>query len=137
MGSRFASGPLKKSLRVVCRILCQDSTHGVPSKTFGLAVWEVFYILLAEKDKTMFMVYLRAFRDNLKRYKLQRLSQYFEETYFKPERIKQWACWYRLQMFNCEWILDTNMHVEAWHDVLKSHVMGKKRISGSTSYFAF
>ena len=75
----------------------------------------------------MFMVYLRAFRDNLKRYKLQRLSQYFEENYFKPERIKQWACWYRLKMFNCEWILDTNMHVEAWHDVLKSHVMGKKK----------
>ena len=76
-------------------------------------MWEFFYILLAEKDKCLFMVYLRAFRDNLRRYKLTALSQYFEEFYFKEERIKQWACWYRDQMFNCEWILDTNMHVEA------------------------
>lgn len=75
----------------------------------------------------MFMVYLRAFRDNLKRYNLDKLSEYFEDYYLKEERIKQWACWYRAQMFDCEWILDTNMHVEAWHDILKSHIMGRKK----------
>lgn len=75
----------------------------------------------------MFMVYLRAFRDNLQRYNLDKLREYFEDYYLKEERIKQWACWYRAQMFDCEWILDTNMHVEAWHDILKSHIMGRKK----------
>ena len=75
----------------------------------------------------MFKVYLRAFRDNLRRYKLDVLREYLEATYFKEDRIKQWACWYRVQMFDCEWILDTNMHVEAWHDVLKHHVMDNKK----------
>lgn len=75
----------------------------------------------------MFKVYLRAFKCNLRRYKLDVLSEYLEATYFKEDRIKQWACWYRVDMFNCEWILDTNMHVEAWHDVLKHHVMDNKK----------
>ena len=87
----------------------------------------MFYILLAEKDKALFYTYLRAFRDNLKRYKLAKLSAYFEDNYLKPERIKQWACWYRVQMFDCEWMLDTNMHVEAWHHVLKTHIMDRKK----------
>ena len=84
----------------------------------------------------MFTVYLHAFRCNLQRYHLPELSAYFEENYFKPDRIKQWACWYRVEMFHCEWILDTNMHVEACHDVLKSHIMKRKKISVLTSYFA-
>ena len=99
---------------------------------------QVFYILLAEKDKTMFMVYLRGFRNKFQRYNMPDLRKYFEDFYFKPERIKQWACWYRVQMFNCEWILDTNMYVEGWHDVLKSHVLDKKKEYHSlqvTSYF--
>ena len=29
-------------------------------------------------------------------------------------------------MFDCEWILNNNMHVEAWHNILKTHIMERK-----------
>lgn len=61
------------------------------------------------------------------RYELHSLSDYFEEYYFKPARIKQWASWYRLRMFNCEWLLDTNMHTESWHNVLKTSIMERHK----------
>ena len=80
---------------------------------------------MEERDEKMFYTYLRAFRDNLKRYHLDTLLDYFDTFYFQPERIRQWASWYRLQMFKCEWLLDTNMHVEAWHNILKTHIMDR------------
>ena len=92
------------------------STSGstsVTNRTYGLSMYEFFVILVEERDKDLFYTYLRAFRDNLKRHQLQTLSDYFEEYYFKPDRIKQWASWYRLKMFDCEWLLVTNMHTES------------------------
>ena len=56
------------------------------NRTYGLSIWEFFVILVEEKDKDLFYTYLRAFRDNLKRYELHSLSQYFEEYYFPPNR---------------------------------------------------
>jgi len=93
------------------------------NRTYGLSTWEFFVILLEEKNERLFYTYLRAFRDNLKRHKLDTLSAYFEEHYFQSHRIKQWARWYRLQMFDCEWLLDTNMHTESWHNQLKTSIM--------------
>jgi len=96
-------------------------------RTYALPIWEFFFILLEERDEAMFNTYLRAFRDNLKRYHLDKLSQYFEEHYFTNHRIKQWATWYRLQMFNCEWLANTNMHTESWHNLLKTHIMDREK----------
>ena len=42
------------------------------------------------------------------------------------DRIKQWATWYRTQMYGCDWLLNTNMHVESWHNFLKTHIMERR-----------
>ena len=97
------------------------------ARTFGVPVWEFFYILMAETNKDLFFTYLRCFRDNLKRYGLVSLLDYFERYYFAPDRIKQWASWYRASIFGCDWILDTNMHVESWHNILKTRIMERKQ----------
>ena len=60
----------------------KGTTAATNKRTYGLSVWEFFVILLEEKDKDLFYTYLRAFRDNLKRYELHTLSAYFEEFYF-------------------------------------------------------
>ena len=105
----------------------RKQSSDVEANSFGLSFWEFFYILLKETNKDVFYTYLRSFRDNLKRYKMTSLLEYFEKFYLAPHRIKQWASWYRVQMFDCDWLLDTNMHVEAWHNVLKTHIMERKR----------
>ena len=55
-----------------------------------------------------------------------KLLDYFEQTYFATHRIKQWATWYRQSMYDCEWIADTNIHVESWHNYLKTHILQRK-----------
>ena len=106
----------------------EENTKGIhiTARTFGIPAWEFFYILVEETDEATFYTYLRAFRDNLKRYKLFKLLSYFEDHYFKPDRIKQWATWYRLHIYDCKWLLNTNMHVEAFHNILKTHIMERK-----------
>ena len=64
----------------------KGTTAATNKRTYGLSVWEFFVILLEEKDKDLFYTYLRAFRDNLKRYELHTLSAYFEEFYFPLHR---------------------------------------------------
>lgn len=111
-------------MHVIC--VCQETSDGDTRIKFGLSMGNTLHTLT--REETAFVkVYLHTFRDNLRSYKLHGLSEYLEAKYFKEDCIKQWSCWYRVKIFNCEWILDTNMHVEAWHDVLKSHVMDKKR----------
>ena len=105
----------------------EEEESTMSARTFGVPIWEFFYILLAETDKSKFYQYLRWFRDNLKRYKLLPLLQYFEKFYFTEDRIKQWASWYRVQMFGCAWKLNTNMHVESWHNILKTSIMERKK----------
>ena len=105
----------------------QSKCIRVTGRTFGVPVWEFFNILVEETDECVFKTLLRTFRENLRRYKLLNLLSYFEKKYFTPERIKQWATWYRLKMYECEWLLNNNMHVEAWHNVLKTRIMERKK----------
>ena len=105
----------------------QSKCIRVTGRTFGVPVWEFFNILVEETDECVFKTLLRTFRENLRRYKLVDLLSYFERKYFTPERIKQWATWYRLKMYECEWLLNNNMHVEAWHNLLKTCIMERKK----------
>ena len=54
------------------------------------------------------------------------LLAYFDEHYFPEERIKQWATWYRYDMYGCKWILNSNNHVESWHNILKTYILKRK-----------
>ena len=82
--------------------------------------------MLKEKDKDAFYRQLQLFRNNLASHGQHKLLQYFEDTYFPEHRIKQWATWYRQSMYDCEWLADTNMHVESWHNYLKTHILHRK-----------
>lgn len=80
---------------------------------------------MEEEDEDNFYKLLEICRQTLKQYGQTKLLEYFEEFYFKETRIKQWAKWYRLKMYGCKWILHTNMHVESWHNILKTRIMGR------------
>lgn len=67
---------------------------------------------------------LTTFRDNLKRYGQNKLLEYLETFYFN--RVKEWASWYRNEMYGCPWLANTNMHVESWHNLLKSRIMERR-----------
>ena len=82
--------------------------------------------MMKEKDKTAFDRHLQLFRNNLRSHGQQKLLDYFEQTYFAEHRITQWASWYRQSMYNCEWLAHTNMHVESWHNLLKTHILQRK-----------
>lgn len=108
-----------------------ETSESVPSlkcidackHTYGTPVWQMFFLLMREEDKETFFNMLGVLRKTLKLYRQDRLLQYFEERYFSEERIKQWAKWFRQGMYGCKWLLDTNMHVESWHNYLKTHLM--------------
>ena len=83
--------------------------------------------MMKEEDETRFYELLEVFRKTLKVYGQDKLLDYFEKNYFTPDKIPKWAKWFRLKMFNCEWKLNNNMHVESWHNILKTHVMGRMK----------
>ena len=82
--------------------------------------------MMHEKDKDAFYRQLELFRNNLRAHGQNKLLDYFEQTYFATHRIKQWATWYRQSMYDCEWLANTNMHVESWHNYLKTHILQRK-----------
>ena len=94
-------------------------------KTYGTPARQLFNCMMKEEDETRFYELLEVFRATMKLYDQESLLNYFEGQYFAPNRIPKWAYWFRLKMFNCEWKLNTNMHVESWHNILKTHVMGR------------
>ena len=98
-----------------------------PKQTYGTSTVEFFKVLLSETVESEFYKNLRLFKDHLKSHKLFTLLKYFEENLFGENRIKQWAMWYRIKMYACEWLLNTNNHVESWHNYLKSRILGRKR----------
>ena len=102
--------------------------HGIAitADSFGASVWELFDIMLRQPDESTFRRHMELMRSNLKAHGQTKLLSYFEKHYFSENRIKQWAMWYRVEMYDCKWILNTNNHVEAWHNVLKSNILGRK-----------
>lgn len=99
----------------------------VPKKTYGMSAWEFFVCLMIETNETEFRRLLTLFKSNLVQHKQRSLLAYLEKYYFTEERLKQWTMWYRQKMYDVEWIANTNMFVEAWHNVLKTHVLGRKK----------
>ena len=95
--------------------------------SFGDSVWELFDMMMRQTDESTFRRHLELMRSNLKAHGQTGLLQYFERNYFTEDRIKQWAMWYRVEMYECEWILNTNNHVESWHNLLKSRILGRKK----------
>ena len=96
-------------------------------KTYGTPARQLFTCMMKEEDETRFYELLEVFRKTLKVYGQDKLLDYFEKNYFTPDKIPKWAKWFRLKMFNCEWKLNNNMHVESWHNILKTHVMGRMK----------
>ena len=92
---------------------------------YGTPIWELFYSLMKETDKETFFSMLSIFRKTCKAYNQQNLLQYFEKNYFPEHRIKQWATWFRKEMYGVQWLLNDNMHIESWHNYLKSVIMGR------------
>ena len=93
--------------------------------TYGTPIWQMFYLLMAEEDEQTFHSMVEVLRETLKSYGQSKMLKYLEEKYLTKDRIKQWCRWFRKTMFNCEWKLNTNMHVESWHNFLKSVIMGR------------
>ena len=91
--------------------------------SYGTPIWQMFYSMMKETDKDTFYSQLDIFRKTCRAYNQSTLLDYFEKQYFTEDRIKQWARWYRFQMYDMEWLLDNNMHVEGWHNYLKSVLM--------------
>ena len=38
----------------------------------------------------------------------------------------QWACFFRRLMYDCDWLVDTNMHIESWHNFFKTFILHRK-----------
>ena len=96
-------------------------------ESYGTSTWELFYIMMKETDKNAFYRQLQMFRNKLASHEQHKLLDYFEQNYFPEHRILQWATWFRHGMYNCEWLADTNMHVESWHNYLKTHILDRKK----------
>lgn len=94
-------------------------------ETYGSAAFQLFYLLMEETDKETFDHMVEVLRSTLKSYGQSKLLDYLDREYLRQDRVKQWAKWYRISMYNCKWILDTNMHVESWHNFLKSVLMDR------------
>ena len=103
-----------------------DKCIDITPESYGTPTWELFYIMMKEPDEGQFRQQLSLFRRGLKSHGQHKLLEYFEKSYFTEHRIRQWACWYRHKMYNCVWILDTNMHVESWHNFLKTDILHRK-----------
>ena len=82
-------------------------------KTYGSPAWKLFTLLLEEENEEEFWNIVEVFRQTLRLYGQDKLLSYFERQYFVPDRVKQWAKWYRRNMYGCKWLLDNNMHVES------------------------
>ena len=93
--------------------------------TYGSAAFQLFYLLMEETDKETFDNMVVVLRSTLKSYGQTKLLEYLDNEYLTEDRVKQWSKWYRKNMYGCKWILDTNMHVESWHNFLKSVLMGR------------
>ena len=94
-------------------------------KTYGGPARGLFNCIMKTEDETHFYHLIEMFRSSLKQWGQGKLLDYFERQFFAPHRIPKWAAWFRKTMFNCKWLLNTNMHVESWHNILKTHVMGR------------
>ena len=103
-----------------------ESCIKISTETYGTSTWELFYIMMKETDKTAFYRHLQLFRNNLTSHGQHKLLEYFDSFYFPDHRIVQWAMWYRFTMYNCKWLANTNMHVESWHNFLKTHILDRK-----------
>ena len=99
------------------------SAIATSANTYGAPIWKMFYFIMEEEDKDMFYSMIEVLRKTLKVYNQSNLSEYFENKYFKEDFIKQYSKWYRREMYGVKWILDHNMHVESWHNFLKSVIM--------------
>ena len=53
--------------------------------------------------------------------------EYLQRYYFADHRVIQWASWYRRNMYGCKWLLHTNMHVESFHNHLKTDILERKK----------
>ena len=124
-------GHLKKHKNVSVPKVTEHSIneHGIEitPDSFGDSVWELFEMMMRQTDESTFRRHLELMRSNLKAHGQTALLQYLERNYFTEDRIKQWAMWYRVEMYECEWILNTNNHVESWHNLLKSRILGRKK----------
>ena len=94
-------------------------------KTYGTPARQLFTCIRRAETEEKCYELIELFRSTMKMYKQFSLLKYFEDNYFQPDRVKQWAYWYRLKMYNCTWKLNTNMHVESWHNILKTSLMGR------------
>ena len=92
---------------------------------YGAPIWQLFYLLMEEEDEETFNHMVEVFRATLRQYRQTKLAEYFEEYYLREDRVKQWAKWYRSRIFGCAWLLNSNMHVESWHNFLKTECMGR------------
>ena len=99
----------------------------IPKKTYGVSAWEFFQSLMKETNETEFRRLMELLKSNLVQHNQMKLLAYLEKFYFTEERLKQWTMWYRQKMYNVEWIANSNMFVEAWHSVLKTHILGRKK----------
>ena len=99
----------------------------VPKKTYGMSAWEFFQCLLTERSETEFRRLLKLYKSNLIQHKQLKLLGYLQTHYFTEDRLKQWTLWYRLNMYDVDWIANTNMFVESWHNILKTHILGRKK----------
>ena len=93
--------------------------------TYGAPIWQLFYLLMEEEDEDTFMNMVDVFRHTLKQYRQTKLAEYFEDRYLREGRVNQWAKWYRKKIYGCKWLLHNNMHVESWHNFLKTQCMGR------------
>ena len=98
-----------------------------PKKTYGMSAWEFFQSLMKETSESEFRRLLSLFKSNLRQHNQNKLLEYLETYYFTESRLKQWTMWYRQNMYNVEWIANTNMFVESWHNTLKTHILGRKK----------
>ena len=106
-----------------------DACIKVTPETYSTPTWEFFFILMREKDESVLMRNIELFRSNLRSHGQHKLLDYFEKNYFVESRLKQWAACYRDKIYNCSWLADTNMLVESWHNILKSHILQRKHNS--------
>lgn len=93
--------------------------------TYGRTAWESFFLLMQECDKDIFEEKVQRFRLALRTHKQSSLLQYFDREYFT--RPQEWALWYREQLTGTKWLINTNMHVESWHNQLKTVILERKR----------
>ena len=94
-------------------------------KTYGTPARQLFTCIRTVETEEKCNELIQLFRSTMQLYGQSSLLKYFDDQYFQPDRVKQWAYWYRKKMYDCKWLLNTNMHLESWHNVLKTSIMGR------------